>query len=41
MCAEGSWNLAIATPIGTTKAVFELREQDGALSGLPTELARK
>ncbi|WP_413812716.1 hypothetical protein [Streptomyces sp. OE57] len=34
MPVEGTWNLSISTPIGKIKAVVELREQDGALTGV-------
>ncbi|MGW7577199.1 hypothetical protein [Streptomyces sp. NPDC054765] len=34
MSVEGTWNLSIATPIGKMKAVVELREQDGVLTGV-------
>jgi hypothetical protein len=34
MSVEGTWNLAIFTPIGKIRAVVELREQDGVLTGL-------
>ncbi|WP_328389211.1 hypothetical protein OHS81_32600 [Streptomyces sp. NBC_00400] len=34
MSVEGTWNLSISTPIGTMKAVVELREQDGVLTGV-------
>ncbi|MGV2918771.1 hypothetical protein [Streptomyces alfalfae] len=34
MSAEGTWNLSIATPIGKIKAVVELRDQDGILTGV-------
>lgn len=33
MTVEGTWDVAIATPIGTTNAVLELHARDGALSG--------
>lgn len=33
MSVEGTWNLSISTPIGKIKAVVELREQDGNLTG--------
>ncbi|MFD4632349.1 hypothetical protein ACFVYR_30630 [Streptomyces sp. NPDC058284] len=33
MSVEGTWNLSIPTPIGKIKAVVELREQDGILTG--------
>ncbi|MEU5090620.1 hypothetical protein [Streptomyces sp. NPDC021356] len=34
MSVEGTWNLAISTPIGKIEAVVELRDQDGALTGV-------
>ncbi|WP_030802175.1 hypothetical protein [Streptomyces sp. NRRL S-337] len=34
MPLEGTWNLSISTPIGKMKAVVELREQDGVLTGV-------
>ncbi|MEW1690654.1 hypothetical protein ACIQOF_07900 [Streptomyces sp. NPDC091265] len=34
MSVEGTWDLSIATPIGTIKAVVELVRQDGVLIGL-------
>ncbi|MDT0440265.1 MULTISPECIES: hypothetical protein [Streptomyces] len=34
MPVEGTWNLSISTPIGKIKAVVELREQDGTLTGV-------
>lgn len=34
MSVEGTWALSISTPIGKIKAVVELREQDGTLSGV-------
>ncbi|MER6685981.1 hypothetical protein [Streptomyces olivaceoviridis] len=34
MSVEGTWNLSISTPIGKIKAVVELREQDGILTGV-------
>ncbi|MGW5349739.1 hypothetical protein ACWERV_04350 [Streptomyces sp. NPDC004031] len=34
MSVEGTWNLSISTPIGKIKAVVELREHDGTLSGV-------
>ncbi|WP_067799695.1 hypothetical protein [Actinomadura formosensis] len=34
MSFEGTWNLSISTPIGKIKAVVELREQDGTLTGV-------
>lgn len=33
MSVEGIWNLSVSTPIGKIKAVVELREQDGILTG--------
>ncbi|MFF1379500.1 hypothetical protein [Streptomyces sp. NPDC058308] len=33
MSVEGTWNVSISTPIGKIKAVVELREQGGALTG--------
>jgi hypothetical protein len=34
MPVEGTWNLSISTPIGKIKAVVELRDQDGTLTGV-------
>ncbi|MFD7876712.1 hypothetical protein ACFV5G_21830 [Streptomyces sp. NPDC059766] len=34
MSVEGIWNLSVSTPIGKIKAVVELREQDGLLTGV-------
>lgn len=34
MSVEGTWNLSISTPVGKMKAVVELREQDGVLTGV-------
>ncbi|GHH43922.1 hypothetical protein [Streptomyces candidus] len=34
MSVDGIWNLSISTPIGKLKPVIELREQDGALTGV-------
>lgn len=34
MSLEGTWNLSLSTPIGKMKAVVELREQDGVLTGV-------
>ncbi|KRV49033.1 hypothetical protein AQ490_22235 [Wenjunlia vitaminophila] len=34
MSVEGTWNLSISTPIGKIKAVVELREQNGVLTGV-------
>ncbi|WP_310727950.1 hypothetical protein [Streptomyces sp. N2A] len=34
MSFEGTWNLSLSTPIGKMKAVVELREQDGVLTGV-------
>ncbi|WP_037623151.1 hypothetical protein [Streptomyces aureus] len=34
MSVEGTWNLSVATPIGRIKAVVELHERDGVLSGV-------
>ncbi|ONM49828.1 hypothetical protein [Nocardia donostiensis] len=34
MSVVGTWNMSISTPIGKIKAVVELREQDGILSGV-------
>jgi hypothetical protein len=34
MSVEGTWNLSISTPIGTMKAMIELREQDAVLTGV-------
>lgn len=33
MSVEGTWDLAIATPVGKMKAVMELRRRDGVLTG--------
>lgn len=34
MSVEGTWNLSVSTPIGKIKAVVELREQAGTLTGV-------
>lgn len=34
MPVEGTWNLSVSTPIGKIKAVVELRERDGILTGV-------
>lgn len=34
MSVVGTWNMSISTPIGKIKAVVELREQDGILTGV-------
>lgn len=34
MSVEGTWNLSVSTPIGKMKAVVELRDQDGILTGV-------
>ncbi|MFI8403667.1 hypothetical protein ACIGG5_25895 [Streptomyces sp. NPDC085463] len=34
MSVEGTWNLSVSTPIGTVKAVVELRERDAVLTGV-------
>ncbi|MFJ8542400.1 hypothetical protein ACIRFH_10365 [Streptomyces sp. NPDC093586] len=34
MPVEGTWNLSVSTSIGKIKAVVELREQDGVLTGV-------
>ncbi|MGW6415757.1 hypothetical protein [Streptomyces sp. NPDC055055] len=34
MSVEGTWNLSVSTPIGRIKAVVELRERDGVLTGV-------
>lgn len=34
MSVEGAWNLAIPTPNGKIKAVIELRERVGTLTGV-------
>ncbi|MET7522454.1 hypothetical protein ACFYSJ_08515 [Streptomyces sp. NPDC005248] len=34
MSVEGTWDLSISTPIGTIKAVVELRRQHGVLTGV-------
>jgi hypothetical protein len=34
MSVEGTWDLSIATPIGTLAAVVELRDEQGALTGV-------
>lgn len=36
MSIEGTWNISLATPIGTKTAVLELSTQDGTLHGLST-----
>ena len=36
MSIEGTWNISLATPIGTRTAVVELSTQDGTLHGLST-----
>jgi hypothetical protein len=33
MSVEGTWDLSIATPIGTIKAVVDLKSRAGALTG--------
>jgi len=33
MSVEGTWDLAIATPVGRIKAVVELRREGGQLAG--------
>ena len=33
MSVEGTWDLAIATPVGKIKAVIELRQEEGELAG--------
>jgi hypothetical protein len=33
MSVEGTWDLSLATPIGTIKAVVELLRRDGVLTG--------
>ncbi len=33
MSVEGTWDLAIATPIGKIRAVIELRREEGELTG--------
>ncbi|MBL1291340.1 hypothetical protein ACFTXO_04050 [Streptomyces sp. NPDC057067] len=33
MPVEGIWDLSVSTPIGTIKAVVELRREDGLLTG--------
>ncbi|MEV6205849.1 hypothetical protein [Kitasatospora sp. NPDC051914] len=33
MSVEGTWNLVISTPIGRIKAVVDIRQQDGVLTG--------
>ncbi|MCT7355849.1 hypothetical protein N4P33_27395 [Streptomyces sp. 15-116A] len=33
MSVEGTWNLSIATPLGTMNAVVELRRHNGVLTG--------
>jgi len=33
MCAHGRWEIEMETPIGTQKALLEITEHDGALSG--------
>jgi hypothetical protein len=37
MPVEGTWDLSISTPIGTIKAVVELRREEGVLSGVVHE----
>ncbi|MEV6102557.1 hypothetical protein [Nocardia sp. NPDC051981] len=34
MSVVGTWNMSISTPIGKIKAVVELREHDGILTGV-------
>ncbi|MBF6416310.1 hypothetical protein [Nocardia cyriacigeorgica] len=34
MSVTGTWNLSISTPIGTIRAVLELREHNGIVTGL-------
>ncbi|MER5602457.1 hypothetical protein [Streptomyces sp. NPDC002265] len=34
MSVEGTWNLSVSTPIGKIRAVVQLREQDGLLTGV-------
>ena len=34
MPVEGIWNLSLSAPLGKIKVVGELREQDGALTGV-------
>ncbi|MBF6162058.1 hypothetical protein IU421_28215 [Nocardia cyriacigeorgica] len=34
MSVAGTWNLSISTPIGRIRAVLELREQHGILTGV-------
>ncbi|MFE9864084.1 hypothetical protein ACFYPZ_15290 [Streptomyces sp. NPDC005506] len=34
MSVEGTWDLSISTPIGTIKAVVELRRQHSVLTGV-------
>ena len=34
MSVEGTWNLTMSTPIGKLKAVVELRQRDGVLTGV-------
>ncbi|KOX24697.1 MULTISPECIES: hypothetical protein [unclassified Streptomyces] len=34
MSVEGTWNLSVSTPVGTMKAVLELRVQDTVLTGV-------
>ncbi|MFC5835254.1 hypothetical protein [Nonomuraea insulae] len=33
MSVEGTWDVSMSTPIGTIKAVVELRRDDGVLAG--------
>ncbi|MFF9689400.1 hypothetical protein [Streptomyces sp. NPDC014623] len=33
MHVEGTWDLSVSTPVGTIKAVVELRREGGLLSG--------
>jgi hypothetical protein len=34
MSVEGTWNLSISTPIGKIKAVVDVREHNGVLTGV-------
>ncbi|MFF9391062.1 hypothetical protein [Streptomyces griseoluteus] len=34
MSVAGTWHLSVSTPVGKIKAVVELRERDGVLTGV-------
>ncbi|MFJ3659490.1 hypothetical protein ACIPPM_03365 [Streptomyces sp. NPDC090119] len=34
MSVEGTWHLSVSTPVGRIKAVMELHERDGLLTGV-------